>query len=223
MASNNLDDLSNQINSVDDSEMPQWAKLLLKCFQGVITAVKEQKCDLCETHEININQLRLEVNTLNEIKQFKKLNDDNEQRSRNECLILHGCEENVNEDTDNIVREVLQNKLQIKLTDGSIKNSHRLGPPSNKRNTRSKKDYTRPIIFRLMFFRDRMQIFQNKRKLKGQKESISENLTALRYGTLKAAKEKFGNGNVWSSHGRIITKIGNTYHSFTCMEELQRL
>ena len=65
--------------------------------------------------------------------------------------------------------------------------------------------------------------FQNKRKLKGQKESISENLTALRYGTLKAAKEKFGNGNVWSSHGRIITKIGNTYHSFTCMEELQRL
>ena len=73
MASNNLDDLSNQINSVDDSEMPQWAKLLLKCFQGVITAVKEQKCDLCETHEININQLRLEVNPLNdEIKQFKK-------------------------------------------------------------------------------------------------------------------------------------------------------
>ena len=92
MAFNNLDDLSNQINSVGD--MPQWAKLLLKCFQGVITAVKEQKCDLCETHEININQLRLEVNTLNdEIKQFKKINDDNEQRSRNECLILHGCEE----------------------------------------------------------------------------------------------------------------------------------
>ena len=57
--------------------------------------------------------------------------------SRDECLILHGCEENVNEDTDNIVREVLQNKLQIKITDGSIKNSRRLGPPSNKRNTRS--------------------------------------------------------------------------------------
>ena len=51
-----------------------------------------------------------------------------------------------------------------------------------------KKDYARPIIFPLMFFRDRMQIFQNKRKLKGQKESISENLMALRYGTLKAAK-----------------------------------
>ena len=55
------------------------------------------------------------------------------------------------------------------------------------------------------------------------RESISENLTALRYGTLKAAKEKFGNGNVWSSHGRIITKIDNTFHSFTYMEELQRL
>ena len=179
--------------------------------------------DFVVTFEININQLRLEVNTLNdEIKQFKKINDDNEQRSRNE-MFIHGCEENVNEDNDNIVREVLQNKLQIKLTDGSIKNSHRLGPPSNKRNTRSKKDYARPIIFRLMFFRDRMQIFQNKRKLKGQKESISENLTALRYGTLKAAEEKFGNGNVWSSHGQFITKIGNTYHSFTCMEQLQRL
>ena len=52
MASNNLGDLSNQINSVDDSEMPQWAKLLLKCFQGVIIAVKEQKCDLCETQRM---------------------------------------------------------------------------------------------------------------------------------------------------------------------------
>ena len=58
MDCNNLDDLSNQINSVDDGEMPQCAKVLIKCFRGVITAIKGQKCELCGTYEVYINQLR---------------------------------------------------------------------------------------------------------------------------------------------------------------------
>ena len=89
---------------------------------------------------MSVGSTAKEVNTLNdEIKEFKQINDDNGQGSRNECLTLHGYEEKVNEDIDKIVRDVLQNKLQIKPTDGSIQKSHRHGPPSNKRNTKSKK------------------------------------------------------------------------------------
>ena len=66
MASNNVDNLSNEIASVDGKEMPQWTKLLLECFQGVVTAVNEQKCELCGKHEENFKQRTLEVNTLND-------------------------------------------------------------------------------------------------------------------------------------------------------------
>ena len=36
-------------------------KVRLKCFQGVINVVKEQKCVLCGRHEVSINQLTSEV------------------------------------------------------------------------------------------------------------------------------------------------------------------
>ena len=219
MATNNLDNLLHRLSDVNDDTVPEWAKLLFDCFKVIITELKENK-----SFDSDIKDLKAEVNVLkNEINTLKKANDNNEQRGRNECLVLHGYNEEVNENTNNIVCHVIGNELGIPITEADIKNSHRLGPPRTQRSTRTNKVTPRPIIFRLSYFRTRINIYKNKRKLKGKPLLITENLTALRFQTFKAAIEKFGKNNVWTNEGRILTKFENKIHSFSSMEELQEL
>ena len=53
-----------------------------------------------------------------------------------------------------------------------------------------------------------MEVFKNKKNLRGKKIVITESLTKMRYQLLQKAKTKF-DGNVWSSEGRIFTIVSN--------------
>ena len=219
MAADNLDDLLYRLTNVNTDGIPDWALLLFDCFKGVITTLKDNK-----SLNVELNNLQDECNALKtEIKTLKKNNDDLEQRGRNDCLVLHGYEEAVDENTETIICAVIGNELGISLTENDIKNSHRLGPPRTQRSTRTSTVLPRPIIFRLMYFRKRIEIYGNKRKLKGKKLVITENLTSSRYKVYKAAMEKFGKANVWTKEGRIIMKLNNKVHSFTTMDEVEEL
>ena len=80
-----------------------------------------------------------------------------------------------------------------------------------------------PIIIKLSNYRDRRDVFVSKKQLKGKNISISENLTKTRYVLLKAAKLKLGRGNVWSSDGRIMTKMNDRYINITSVDDLNGL
>lgn len=127
--------------------------------------------------------------------------DSNEQRSRNECLMLHGIPEAVGEtptDTTAKFTQLVKESLEIELAPGAIVRSHRVGPPSA--------DKTRPIIARFQLMSQRNRVYANKKKLKNSGKSISENLTRRRMKKLVEAKEKYGKTNVWSWEGRIFAK-----------------
>ena len=81
--------------------------------------------------------------------------DDKEQRNRNSCLLLHGVEENANDNTDGLVRSVINKDSGINIKLDDIERSHRLGPIKNRRNLRSTKNISRPIIMRFNYFRKR--------------------------------------------------------------------
>ena len=55
--------------------------------------------------------------------------DDHEQRGRNMCLLVHGVEETDDENTDNVVINIIKCNLEIELLKDDIVRSHRLGPP----------------------------------------------------------------------------------------------
>ena len=65
--------------------------------------------------------------------------DDQEQRNRNLCLLMHGVEENVNESTDVLVLSAINKDFGINIRLDDIERSHRLGPINNRRNLRSNK------------------------------------------------------------------------------------
>ena len=149
--------------------------------------------------------------------------DDQEQRNRNSCLLLHGVEENSDESTDDVAVAIISDNLGISINVDDIERSHRLGPfnKENKRYLRSNKKACRPIIIRFKSIRKRQEVFKSKRALKGKQLSISENLTKHCCEIYKAAIEKYGMGKVWTNEGRITMKMGERYVTISSMIDLQ--
>lgn len=230
MSNEYLNKIIDDINEATDESVPQWAKVLIECFKGLVNQIKEtnkivQRVDELESlnavHKTVTDKLEAENVRLND--EIIKLNvwaDDQEQRGRNMCLLLHGVQENVNENTDDVVLDIVNKELSVSLSLEDIQRSHRLGPKKIQRNTRSAKGSARPIIFRLANYRKRRDVFKAKSRLKGNPISLSENLTKYRYELYKSAITKLGRGNVWTNEGRIISKLNNEYITIKNSAEL---
>ena len=224
MDNKSLEDITNELNSFNQ-EIPPWAELLIQSMQTIINELKCVK-DLAEriselesfkvVSDTVTTRLHNENTRLaNLITNLESKVDDQEQRSRNYCLLFHGIPENVNEKTDDIALEIMNTDLGLNdVAECEIQRSHRLGQKvTERRNLRSNAAtaHPRPIIVRFSNFKTRMRVFKNKKSLKGQNISITENLTRLRVELLKKAGAKYGRDKVWTHEGRIMTKFNDQY------------
>ena len=93
-----------------------------------------------------IEDLKSEVDSLStKIEKLEKLQDQQEQYSRRNCLLVHGIAEAKEEITDEVIINALNEKLDLEIKLRDIDRTHRIGGP---KKTRGK---TRPIIVK--FFR----------------------------------------------------------------------
>lgn len=231
MDTNALDELITKFDAVNDDTIPGWALILIKGIKELTVQLK------------NLNNLNERIQHLEDFKTVtentsKRLQDDNvrlndvitaleekvedhEQRSRNQCLLFHGVDEQDNEDTDKLVLNIINNDLGLRgISIDSLQRSHRLGPKKQQRQTRSTPK--RPIIVKFVSFRDRQGVFKEKKKLKGQMLSISENLTKKRYELYQAAITTYGRMKVWTNEGRIMTKLNDQYKTIRNMGDLEQ-
>ena len=215
---------------VDDPSIPQWALSLMEAMKVVINELKVVKDLASRINELEgfkaiseaVNSHLQEENTrLNHlISKLEAKVDDQEQRSRNSCLLFHGLPENEGEDTNNIVLKTMNEKLMLDIDKLEIQRSHRMGPREDKRRLRSNRPHIRPVIVRFTNYETRRTVLKHRKLLKGTKVSISENLTSIRYTLLKKAAEKYGPKNVWSYEGRVTTKIQDRYVTINCLADL---
>ena len=84
---------------------------------------------------------------------------------------MHGVEEQEQENTDNIVLNVIKEHLDIELSVKDLDRSQKIGNS----DSRSKR---RPIIVKFVSYNDCREIFNNKKQLKGTGVSITKSLTA---------------------------------------------
>ena len=108
-------------------------KQLLHLTQSV--EIMSEKRDKFEKDRIEkeklINSLKQEVNFLNErVESLEKASDDHEQYFRRNCLLIHGTEEDKDTFTDDVVVNILQDKLKLEISKKDIDRSHRIGKPS---------------------------------------------------------------------------------------------
>ncbi len=189
-------------------------KLAQKVLQsGVLDRVKQELYESCKFDNDNsddaIRKLESRVGDLESANEKLRLDSDaQEQYSRRNCLLLHGIPE-TELDTDAAVMSVCSEKLGVQLTKASIDRSHRLGyRPNTSRDNRPRsstgRDKPRPIIIKLTSYDTRRTIFAAKRKLKGTKLVITENLTKTRAQLLKKAREMDNVEHAWTIDGRIV-------------------
>ena len=144
---------------------------------------KEHEEDRAKKNKI-IQDLKSEVDSLStKAEKLEKLQDQQAQYSRRNCFLVHGIAEEKEEITDEVIINTLNEKLDSKITLQYIEKTHRIGEP---KKTSGK---TRPITVKFVRYNDRNRVFRNKKKLKGQKISITESLTKTRMDKLKQAKE----------------------------------
>ena len=177
------------------------------CVKDLVTRVNELESFKAVNEQVSL-ELKSENKRLQErLDKLSNAIDDQEQRNRNNCLLLHGVEELDGENTDDVVLKIINEKLELPIVLQNIHRSHRLSPRNASRNTRQNPTKPRAIIFRFKDFRARQSVFYNKKMLKGTDISITENLTKKRHTLYKHAVAKYGLGKIWTIEGRVTTKI----------------
>ena len=99
-----------------------------------------------------------------------------------------------------MVLDVINNKLNIEMSQISIDRSHRLG----KQKGPGQKPQT--IIVKLTRYKGRHHVFRNRKTLEVTGISVTESLTLKRMEHLKKAREQHGFANVWTLDGKIMFK-----------------
>lgn len=129
--------------------------------------------------------------------------DAQEQYSRRNCVRLFGCSERAGENTDTIALNVASEHLQVDLKLDDIERSHRVGQKKEHPN----KDHPRGIIIKFKSYRKRQEFLSKRRKLKGKKMSIVEDLTAMNQRLLNETRTHAKVENAWSKDGRIYALL----------------
>ena len=138
----NFEQLVDNLNSITDPSVPLWASTLIDCFKGLIEQLKvvnntvnkvDELKSLYSVQKIVTDNLAADNERLrNDLQKLTLRVDDQEQRQRNNCLILHGVEERADEKTDDIIINVIKNDLGLDISHDDIQRSHRLGPKTTK-------------------------------------------------------------------------------------------
>ncbi|CAN7984287.1 unnamed protein product [Ixodes pacificus] len=117
--------------------------------------------------------------------------DDLENRERRNNLVIYGLnkpsDENPSSLNEKVLTEIFEQKLEVTIN--TIERIHRLGKP--------RRGFQRPVILKLMDYREKQVILQNARKLKGTNISIGEDFSfrvrsirKLLWGSSQSNREK---------------------------------
>ncbi|KAI5707741.1 hypothetical protein M8J76_006692 [Diaphorina citri] len=150
----------------------------------------------------------------NENKKLKQKVVELEQYGRRNSIRIYGIPEESKENTVDVVIRNLNSKLGFTLTRKDIDACHRLKQHGNKNKPRS-------IICKFTSRLVRDDVFYSKKKLKGSKISIKEDLTRERMQLYKKITEKINYKSVWTARGVIYVMFNNKKFRFTNEDEFE--
>ena len=143
--------------------------------------------------------------------------DNLQQYPKRNCLLFHGITESSDEDTDQLVIDQCNEKLNLSITCDMLDKTHRLGP---KRDQGGK---PRGIIVKFCSYQNRRLVFINKKRLKSTGVTMTESLTKTRMVLVKEVHKIVGDGNAWTSDGNVFAKKGERILKLTTKADNTKL
>ena len=166
----------------------------------------EQKNELNGMKEALLKLQQMIDSTMKRLSAVERRQDDLEQYSRSNCLVIHGCE-NIPKskpgkylEIENFVCNTLNEHLQLDspLQANDLDIAH---PLPSKKGT--------PVIVKFIRRTQKNEVYRKKRLLKGTKMIITESLTKRRLQLLEKARLEFKQCPVWSWKGEIFVFHNN--------------
>ena len=164
-----LDDYIKSINELGRRDsIPKWFKPFLDSFRKFAADVSHHITEMdnkfkstegslaiqkAVTDSLAVDRDRLQTC----IGKLEDQLDDPEQYSRRNCLLIHGVEEKPNENLENVVMDILDNKLPAGVLEKEITRTHRIG-----RKSTDKGNKHRPIIIKFLSYRQRKKVYDSK-------------------------------------------------------------
>ena len=193
---------SNYENKSKNSKSDAASKI---CVTGV-SKNDEQKNELNGIKEAFLKLQQMIDSTMKRLSAVERRQDDLEQYSQSNCLVIHGCE-NVPKskpgkylEIENFVCNTLNKHLQFDspLQANDLDIAH---PLPSKKGT--------PVIVKFIRRTQKNEVYRKKRLLKGTKMIITESLTKRQLQLLEKARLEFKQCPVWSWKGEIFVFHNN--------------
>ena len=127
-----------------------------------------------------------------------RLNDLDQYNRRNNVRVF-GVPENSGENCENMLREVFEKKMGVKLSSQDFEACHRVGGEG-------KGGGRRAIIARFVNRKSAEEVIRNRKKLKSTGIGISEDLTNTNYRLLQISRDIRGLTDCWSRNGTLYVK-----------------
>ncbi|CAH0563154.1 unnamed protein product [Brassicogethes aeneus] len=194
---NIVSNVSHQISEAITQKMDEHEKQLT----AVIMETNQIKSEL-KDFKVEYNKRNNLIN--NEYVSMDKF-DNLEQEIRKNNIRIFNMPENQNENIKIDVINLINTKLNIKLTN-EIEMCYRIGI-INRNKPRG--------IFKFQDCKTKEKIFKNKKYLKGSGIVIKEDLTRTRNTLVEEAVKKLELKNVWTEWGKVYVKINDNWHKGT--------
>ena len=133
-----------------------------------------------------------------------------EQYGRRTNIRIFNLKENKGESSEMCRKKCCElfTEIGVATKEADLEAAHRVGRETDGRN--------RPIIVRFLDRRQRDRVLDNRRKLKGKRVAISEDLTAANYSLERAAYKHSATAATWTSKGKVFAKLKNGIKKKSC-------
>lgn len=157
--------------------------------------------DRCEQLEIQNKMLLNKIDTL-------------EQHTRRNNIRIQGIAEDSKEDLGKKLLNLFNEKLNVNVVQKDFDSIYRIGSNSNNAGM------SRPIIVKCTNSYIKNEILKNRKKLKGSKTFLCEDLSLARYKLYRAAQEKYGKKFAWTINGDVKVKAGSVIKKIRSLNDL---
>ncbi|XP_077972286.1 uncharacterized protein LOC144427268 [Styela clava] len=211
-------EVHNQILAAVTSLQANQQALMQRSDELSATEDHGSKSEAVKKFQHDVAQISLKIEEIiKRLELCEKQQDDQEQYSRRNCVVLHGCKsvpESEYYKFEDFVVNTLNNNFNLDqpIVNTDIDITHKLRSKSPKN----------PIIIKFVRRSTKNLIYGRKKDLKGSGLSITESLTRNRLKLLAAAKEAFGKHKVSTMNGTIYAYLDRR-RVISCLNDITTL
>ncbi|KAG5868563.1 hypothetical protein JTB14_003246 [Gonioctena quinquepunctata] len=190
--------------------------IICECFKDdkFLDSLSDKLSELVSTKLCEkIGELENKLDKMNEriiqlVDNNQKLQMELDQVQQDKKIVrMYGIKETKNENILEVVQQIFTDKLSLDLDDRRNGSCYRI------KSNQDGKGITKPIIVKFASSDDCRMVLRNKKKLKGSRVTITEDLTKSGHDIFVNLREIYGKRNVWTQSGKICILIdGKKYY-----------